>query len=366
MGRTIRLGVFVVASLLLFGTGIFWIGNMRFLFSRTWRLNADFDNVAGLSNGAEVRVAGIHRGSVRNVTLPRRPTGKVHVEMDLDGDTRNVIKKDSKAAIKSEGLVGDRYVEISFGSDGAEAVDKGGTISSEPPLQISDLMRKADGILDYTQGAMQAIDDTSRDLRAISAKINSGQGTVGALINDRDIYQHAAQAASTLQEDMEALKHNFFLRGFFKNRGYEDATDLSKHEISRLPRKPPAKEFSWEADKIFDKPDTAKLKKTKALNEAGKYMESTRFGLAVVEASTDLKGDSEKDRTLTEARAMVVRDHLVQNFKLDDTRVKTYGIGKSQEAGDKGRISVLIYPPGTSAQDARKDQEQKKSPANQN
>jgi hypothetical protein len=77
-------------------------------------------------------------------------------------------------------------------------------------------------------------------------------------------------------------------------------------------------------------------------------MESTQFGLAVVEAATDQKGDTEKDRTLAEARA-VVREHLVQNFKLDDTRVKTFGIGKSQEAGEKGGVAVLIYPPSTTA-----------------
>src|SRR5438105_3648415 len=128
MSREIRLGMFVVATLLVFGAGIFWIGSMRFLFNKTWRLNSDFTNVAGLTNGAEVRVGGIHRGSVRNIQLPGRPTGKIHVEMDLDEDARNVVKKDSRAAVKSEGLVGDRYVEISFGSDGAPAVENGGTI----------------------------------------------------------------------------------------------------------------------------------------------------------------------------------------------------------------------------------------------
>jgi phospholipid/cholesterol/gamma-HCH transport system substrate-binding protein len=354
MSRAFRLGIFVAATLLVFGAGIFWIGNSRFLFRSTWRLNADFPNVAGLINGAEVRVAGIHQGTVRRIELPSSPTGKVHVEMDLDGAARKVVKKDSMASVNSEGLVGDRYVEISFGSDRAPAVENGGTIQAQPPLQISDLMRKANGILDSTQGAMLAIDQTSKELSAISAKINRGQGTVGALINDREMYQNAAKAASTLQEDTEALKHNFLLRGFFKNRGYEDSADLGKHEVSELPRKPPAKEFSWEANKLFDKPDTAKLKKTKALDDAGKYLESTKFGLAVVEASTDPKGDSDKARKLTEARAMVVRDHLVQNFRVDGTRLKTFGLGKPRDPSQSGRVAVLIYPPGTDTGETRK------------
>ena len=135
MSRVFRVGVFVVATLLIFAAGIFWIGSQRFLFTSTWRLNADFPNVAGLTSGAEVRVAGIHQGTVRRIDLPSSPTGKVHVEMDLDGAAHKVVKKDSLAAIKSEGLVGDRYVEISLGSAAAAPVGNGETIQSEPPLQ---------------------------------------------------------------------------------------------------------------------------------------------------------------------------------------------------------------------------------------
>ena len=68
----------------------------------------------------------------------------------------------------------------------------------------------------------------------------------------------------------------------------------------------------------------------------------------------DMKGDTEKDRLLTEARSMVVRDYLVQNFKFDDTRVKTIGLGKSEMAGEGGKVEVLVYPPGTTAEQTPK------------
>jgi len=55
------------------------------------------------------------------------------------------------------------------------------------------------------------------------------------------------------------------------------------------------------------------------------------------------KGDSTQEKTLTEARAMVVRDYLVKNFKMDDTRVKTIGLGKSPDAEGTG-VTVLVYP----------------------
>lgn len=333
MSRTFRLGAFIIATLLIFAAGIFWIGGNQFLFNSTYRLNADFQNVGGLSDGAEVRVGEIHEGTVRRIDLPRRPTDKVRVEMGLKGATREVIRKDSVAAIRSEGLVGDRYVEISFGSDQGPKVNAGDTIQSEPPLQISDLMKRTSTILNSAEEAMQSVDETASNLRAISSKINQGKGTMGALINDRDIYQHASAAATALQEDMEALKHNFLLRGFFNKRGYEDSTNLKKHEISQLPARPVVKQFAYDGNKLFDKPETAKLKKGKMLNDAGEYLESTPFGLVVIAAYTDMKGDTEKIRKLTEARAMVVRDRLVQNFKVDDTRIKTIGFWKIRGRG---------------------------------
>lgn len=155
-----------------------------------------------------------------------------------------------------------------------------------------------------------------------------------------------------MQEDMEALKHNFLLRGFFNKRGYEDSADLTKHEIPQLPAAAITKSFTYQAAKLFDKPDTAKLKSAKALNEAGKFLETNAFGLAVVSAYKDMKGDTEKNRLLTEARAMVVRDYLVQNFKLDDTRIKTIGQGKSAYANvPGGGVEILVYPAGTNPPD---------------
>src|SRR5437870_10338207 len=79
MSRAFRLGVFIVIALLIFAAGVFWIGNKQFLFHSTYRLNAEFQNVAGLNGGAEVRVGGIHEGTVRQIQLPIRPNEKVRV-----------------------------------------------------------------------------------------------------------------------------------------------------------------------------------------------------------------------------------------------------------------------------------------------
>jgi outer membrane protein OmpA-like peptidoglycan-associated protein len=149
-------------------------------------------------------------------------------------------------------------------------------------------------------------------------------------------------AAATFAEDADALKQNFLLRGFFKQRGYEDPSELKKNKISQLPLQPSNKEFGYDAKDIFDKFDNAKLKDEKAFDEAGKFLEQNKFRLAVVAASAEI-GDSHKDRVLTQARANVVRDYLVQHFKFDDTRMKIIGLGKSPKAGETSKVEVLIY-----------------------
>jgi outer membrane protein OmpA-like peptidoglycan-associated protein len=172
---------------------------------------------------------------------------------------------------------------------------------------------------------------------------------VGALINDKSVYQRVNNAASELQDDMEALKHNFLTRGFFKNRGYEDASDLTAHAIPRLPERPYSKVFEYNAAKIFGKPEAAKLDHEKVLNEAGQYLQGTPFGMAVVAVYGSDKGETGKAKTLSEARAAVVREYLASNFKFDDARMNTIGFGKAGSADEANKVDIVIYPPNAKA-----------------
>ncbi len=104
------------------------------------------------------------------------------------------------------------------------------------------------------------------------------------------------------------------------------------------------KSFSYGGKQLFDKPDGSKLKNEKTLNEVGKYLEQTQYGLVVVTASEDGKGDSDKDQVLTQARALVVREYLVKNFKVDDTRMKTLGSGKTDITTEDGKVEILVSP----------------------
>jgi phospholipid/cholesterol/gamma-HCH transport system substrate-binding protein len=337
MSQPIRLGFFILLGLAILGAGVFLIGSKQSLLQSNFLVRAQFQNVGGLNEGADVRVGGIRKGTVRHIELPHDPSGKVTVVMDVAKTTQDVLRDDSVASIKSAGLLGDKFVEISFGTQDRVRLKSGQTINSEPPLDISEIAGRANHLLDTAQDAVA-------NIGAITAKINEGKGTAGALVNDRTMYDQATASVSAMHDDMEALKSNFLLKGFFNKRGYVDSTELKKHQITQLPPGRSVRTFSYDAGTVFDKGNSAKLKSQKTFDDAGEYLQSTKFGLAVVASSAGAKGDSERDRTLTEARSMVVRNYLVQNFRLDDTRIRTLSMGKTEQLGENGKVQIIVYP----------------------
>jgi phospholipid/cholesterol/gamma-HCH transport system substrate-binding protein len=339
MSRAFRLGLFIVSTLAILAVGTFLIGERQSLFSRTYRMTTTFKSVSGLSAGAEVRVGGIRQGTVRQIDLPSSSGGEMTVRMDLERSSRAVVKTDSLASIGTEGLLGSEFIDISFGSDDAPPVPPGGAIESTAPLELADLMKKADGLLDSSKSLLD--------------KIDGGQGTIGALVNDKQLFNQlnataveAQQGASALTDDLEAMKHNFFLRGFFNNRGYDDPTKLTLYLIAQLPHGTPMQTFHYDVKTLFEDADHAKLKSESQANEAGHYLERTPFGTAVIVSSSGMKGDSVELHTVLQARALVLRDYLVSTFKMDDTRLRTMEVAKGPKTtSDLGTVDIIVYPP---------------------
>jgi len=366
MSRIARLGAFIVVTLALLAGGVFVIGSNAYLFRKTYQLKAQFANVEGLAAGADVQVGGVHSGTVHSIDLPHRPGELVTVVIDLDKSTHEIIKQDSVATIETSGLLGSQYLAISFGSVGQAEVRDGGSIQSKPPLEIADLLVKANGILSDSQEAVENVSEATGHLNSVSAKIDSGQGTVGALVNDKELYSDLHRSATTLsgtlvqaqdgvtdfRENMEAMKHNFLLSGYFKKRGYEDSADLTENEIDKMPSGEALKTFTYAPSQLFNGSDSVKLTNQKSLNESGAYLAANQFGFAVIVVSAGAEGDSQKQMILTEVRAIAIRNYLVQHFGFDDSQVKTLGLGKQSTtsgAPAAGAIQLLIFPVGTVA-----------------
>jgi len=343
MSQSFRLGLFLLASLAIIIVCVFLVGSQQSKFGAHYQLRSDFDNVSGLGEDADVRVGGIRMGSVRSILLPKRSDGKVVVLMDLSKETQTILKQDSIASIQSAGLLGDKYVEISFGSMDAARLKGGETIESAPPFDISDLLSKANQILDTSQGALESIAGASDNVNLITAKINTGHGSIGKLINDSSLYNQAAASVTSIHDDADAMKHNFLLRGFFKNRGFADPTEVQGHAVAQLPKEQPVKSFQFDPKDLFDKADSTKMRNQNYLDAAGQYLQSQKFGFAVITSSTGSTGDTDKQLALSDARGYLIRKYLVDKFPMDDTRLKTLGLGKSSTESPDGSIQILVY-----------------------
>ena len=113
----LKVGIFVLASIAIFVYGVFTISGQEELFEKEYRVKTYFDNSAGLLEGAYVRLSGVGVGSVSTIRFSDDPSlGKVQVVMEISKRALSRISKDSHATIKTEGLLGAKFVEIVPGS----------------------------------------------------------------------------------------------------------------------------------------------------------------------------------------------------------------------------------------------------------
>ena len=212
----VRLGLFVAGGLALFILAIFIIGKQKNLFNPVYSLNATFYNVSGLQVGNNIRFSGINIGTVDNITIINDST--VKVVMSIKKEVKKFIKKDSEVAIGSEGLIGDRLLIITQGSTNAPLAMEGQQLASKEPVETDAIMAS----LKVTAGNAEIV---SLQLAEIMTKINGGNGTLGRLIQDTAIAENLNQTIVNLKksskglgENMEAVKHNFLFRGYFKKK----------------------------------------------------------------------------------------------------------------------------------------------------
>lgn len=194
----VKLGIFIFLGSALLIVLIFLLGNKDQLFASTFDIKAYFKNTEGLRGGASIRFGGIDVGAVKDIKIVEDGTGRIEVSMRVLEEIRRFIKKDSRASIETEGLVGNKVILITIGSENAEEVGDGGTILSKEPVSFADVIEETQGILAYTK-------EMTKDFSEIVKKVNSGDGTIGKIINDDQLYQAAANLTKTADQSLSSL-----------------------------------------------------------------------------------------------------------------------------------------------------------------
>jgi phospholipid/cholesterol/gamma-HCH transport system substrate-binding protein len=236
-------GIFVVIGILLLAFMTLKIERFQIGKEVGYRLNIYFDSAGGLSPNAQVRVAGVRVGNVEKVALEE---GKAKVIFRVPPNV--VLYKDAKAYLKSEGFLGEKYVEITPGTSGNPKVQPNGVIEQgAPPVDVEQFLSKMSGVgedikevvkpvhdllkavdpkkvegminnLDKFSGQLSGLAGDSKEtlvkakeafsnFEDIGEKVKKGEGTLGKLITDETLYRDAKEVVENVKGAAETLKN---------------------------------------------------------------------------------------------------------------------------------------------------------------
>lgn len=189
--RAIIVGIFVIVGLLFLIAGILAIGNIRSTFTQKMHVTAIFDNVNGLQMGNNVWFSGVKIGTVRSLNFYGK--SQVKVEISIDREIQEYIRKDAKVKISTDGLIGNKIVEIYGGSSLSESVVEGDTLGVEKALSTEQMMAT------FQENNKNVLEITN-DLKIISKKLSKGEGTIGKLLTDETVYENITNSTASLQK----------------------------------------------------------------------------------------------------------------------------------------------------------------------
>ncbi len=183
----IIVGLFIFLALFTFVIAVFTIGGRKGMFKESISLQAYFNSVDGIRKGAYVRLSGVEVGIVNSIEITNN--NKVKLELKIDKEQARFVRKNSEASIQLEGLVGDKYVALSYGTFDADPLLDRDTIKTLEPFSLGAILQKA----------QQSVDNAATfttELSEIFAKVNKGNGTLGKLLNDDAMYKNLNSATS--------------------------------------------------------------------------------------------------------------------------------------------------------------------------
>ncbi len=188
--RAIIVGLFIVLGLVFLLAGILAIGNLHSTFVTKIHVTAIFEDVNGLQAGNNVWFSGVKIGTVHKLGFYGK--AQVRVDVKIDEQAQQYIRKDSKMKISTDGLIGNKIIIIYGGTESAQVVEEGDTLAIEKigstEEMMSDLRENNKNLLAITT-----------DFKAISKKLVDGEGTVGKLLKDETLYNTLGATLASLE-----------------------------------------------------------------------------------------------------------------------------------------------------------------------
>lgn len=180
----LKVGGVILVALLILAVAIYKLGQAANLFHKRYELMAFLADANGLQAGGTVLVAGQFAGTIKSIDfmpVTADTTRHLRLRLAIDADLQPQIRGDSKAKVRTLGLLGDKVIDISIGTPRYSPLHPGDTIAVSPSLDY-------EAVLAQAAGAVNDMVDLTHDLRKITGGIVNGQGTIGQLVTNRSLY----------------------------------------------------------------------------------------------------------------------------------------------------------------------------------
>jgi phospholipid/cholesterol/gamma-HCH transport system substrate-binding protein len=196
--RSVMVGIFVFIGMAILVVGILTLGGQQKKFVKAIQLRAVFDDIGGLQTGNNIWFSGVKIGTVRKITF--YGDAQVEIEMNVEEAVVEFIRKDSKATISSDGLIGNKIIVIYGGTTLAPPVEDGDRLEAVMPLDTDQMM-------ETLQVNNENLVEITADLKKLTSKLAAGEGIVGAVMTD-----------STLAENFRSILNNLNTASISSNR----------------------------------------------------------------------------------------------------------------------------------------------------
>lgn len=223
--RNAIVGLFVIAGLVLFTVGMYLVGDRNQAFAKHVDYYVEFGDLAGLTQGAKVRVGGLDAGEVVDIGTPEPPKLLFRVKLQIDEKVSALVRADSVATIGTEGIVGETFMLIRPGTARALPAPERATLPSKEPIDFLDLLDRGSGFLNDADGTLKQLSAT---VDTVTTKVNGaldlatttvsnvndvvvglkqGRGTAGALLRDEAMAASIRHSIGNAQQATLYLSH---------------------------------------------------------------------------------------------------------------------------------------------------------------
>ena len=222
----IRVGAFIVLGLVLLIVFIFAIGDLTTAFQPGYRYRVLFDSANGITDGSPVQYAGVEVGKIPDVDIVYKDRKAPKVQLTMRLPSYVTVRSDDEASISTFGLLGEKYLEITPGPGAGTILGPDGVLVGKPPVSTERIIERSNEVLNefkqtlqglnslvgdpeariYLKEAVQEARDATRNWKALGERLNlamsyaeSGQGSVGKLLFDDELYQRMTSFVDDLR-----------------------------------------------------------------------------------------------------------------------------------------------------------------------